>query len=273
MDLILLGVGSPPPDPGTSGQADGIVVGGRLYLVDAGRNVSRQITAVGFPVKEVDHLFFTHFHSDHFTGFADFYISRWLFGGGAKVPLNVYGPEPVKKIVERMLHYYEYDIEIRAEEGKSRDGLDIEVKVLAPGDALEVEGIRVRVEKGTHHGNVEDILSYRFEADGRVIVIAGDGRPSGKLVPFARGANLLVMHPCLPDQIIELLGQTPQMAKIISGHHATTEEIGRTAAEAGVGKVVLSHLTPPMSNMALACRGVSRYFNGEVIGGEDLLRI
>ena len=63
MELILLGTGSPPPSPDRSGHADGIVVDGRFYLVDAGRNVCRQIAAAGFPVKDVDHLFFTHFHS------------------------------------------------------------------------------------------------------------------------------------------------------------------------------------------------------------------
>ena len=273
MDLILLGTGSPPPDPGTSGQADAIVAGGRMYLVDAGRNVSRQITAAGFPIKEVDHLFFTHFHSDHFTGFADFYISRWLFGGGAKTPLRVYGPAPVEEHVKRMLHYYEYDIEIRAKEGKTRAGLGIETKVLAPGDAFEVGGMKVSVEKGTHHGNVDDIISYRFEAEGRVIVIASDGGPTEKLVPFARGADVLVMHPCLPDKIVEMLGQTPDMAKIIAGHHATTEEIGRTAAEAGVGVVVLSHLTPPMAPPELAAEEIARYFDGEILPGRDLQRI
>jgi ribonuclease BN (tRNA processing enzyme) len=253
-----------------SGQADGIVMGDRLYLVDAGRNVCRQIVAAGFSIKDVNHLFFTHFHSDHFTGFADFYITRWLFG--ASSPLNVYGPEPVLEMVNRMLQYYEYDIEIRAQEGKSRDGLDIDVDTLAPGDSLEVGGIQVSVEKGTHHGNVDDIISYRFEADGRKIVIASDGGPTEKLVPFAEGADVLVMHPCLPDQIVEMLGQTPQMAQIIAGHHASTEEVGRTAAEAGVGKVVLSHLTPPMAPEEQFRGEISKYFGGEVVVGHDLER-
>ena len=88
MDLILLGTGSPPPSPDNSGHANAIVVKEKMYLLDAGRNVVRQITSSGFNVKDVDTLFFTHFHSDHFTGFADFYITRWLFG--ATHPLTVY---------------------------------------------------------------------------------------------------------------------------------------------------------------------------------------
>ncbi len=270
MELILLGTGSPPPTPERSGHADAIVVDGRFYLVDAGRNVSRQITAAGFSIRDVDHLFFTHFHSDHFTGFADFYVTRWLFG--AQIPLRVYGPAPVEEHVKRMLHYYEYDIEIRAQEGKPREGLGIDVTTLAPGDAIEVDGIQIGVEKGTHHGNVDDIISYRFEADGRVIVIASDGGPTDKLVPFARGADVLVMHPCLPEEIIKRIGQTPEMAKIIAAHHATTEEVGRTASEAGVGMVVLSHLTPPMAPEERVIKEISQYFEGKIVSGQDLQR-
>ena len=105
-----------------------------------------------------------------------------------------------------MLRYYEYDIDLRAEEGKPRAGTDIEVSVLEPGDALEVDGIAVRVDKGTHHGNVDDILSYAFEAEGRKIVIASDGSPTEALVPLARGADVLVMHPCIPELIDERFG-------------------------------------------------------------------
>ena len=171
-----------------------------------------------------------------------------------------------------MLHYYEYDIEIRAEEGKPREGLGIEVTTLDPGDSIEVEGIQVSVEKGTHHGNVDDILSYRFEAEGRVIVIASDGGPTEKLVPFAKGADILVMHPCVPDMIVELIGQTPEMAEIIAGHHAKTDEIGRTATDAEVGMVVLSHLTPPRAPGELVVEEISRYYKGNIAAGEDLQR-
>ncbi|MBT3350453.1 MAG: MBL fold metallo-hydrolase [Nitrospinaceae bacterium] len=270
MELILLGTGSPPPDPSTSGHADGIVVNDRLYLLDAGRNVCRQISAAGYPVQEVDHLLFTHFHSDHFTGFADFYITRWLFG--AQRSLKVWGPGPVEEHVKRMLHYYEYDIEIRAKEGKPREGLGIEVTTLAPGDEFELDDIQIKVDKGTHHGNVDDILSYRFEADGRVIVIASDGGPTEKLVPLAKGADVLVMHPCLPDMIVELIGQTPEMAKIIAGHHAKTDEIGQVATDAEVGMVILSHLTPPRAPEELVVEEVSRHFNGKIVLGRDLQR-
>ena len=271
MDLILLGTGSPPPSPDNSGHANAIVVKEKMYLLDAGRNVVRQITSSGFNVKDVDTLFFTHFHSDHFTGFADFYITRWLFG--ATHPLTVYGPGPVREIVDRMQHYYEYDIEIRANEGKPREGLGIEVIEFSPGDSLKNEDFLLRVDKSTVLGNVDDILSYSFESEERKIVIASDGSPNEKLIPFAENADVLMMHPCLPKKIIEMLGQTENMAKIIAGHHASTSEIGKTAAKANVAKIVLSHVTPPMAPSEEIKQEIAKNFDGEIIVGKDLMRI
>ena len=271
MELILLGVGAPPPTPQKSGPCNAIVNGGELYLVDAARHAATQIMKSGFHVSKVDHLFITQFRSDHYTGFGEFFISRWIMG--ASTPLKVYGPSPVEQIVERMLRYYEYDIDLRAEEGKPRAGTEIEVSVLTPGDALEVDGLAVRVEKGTHHGNVDDILSYAFEAEGRKIVIASDGSPTEALVPLARGADVLVMHPCIPELIDERFGSFRATAKIVAAHHATAEEVGRTAAAAAVGKLVFSHVVPPLAPDDKVREAIAPHFDGPIIAGEDLMRL
>ena len=271
MELILLGVGAPPPTPQKSGPCNAIVKGGKLYLVDAARHAATQIAKSGFRVSDVGHLFFTHFHSDHYTGFGEFFISRWIMG--AATPLKVYGPSPVEEMVERMLHYYEYDIDLRANEGKPRAGTEIEVSVLEPGDAFEVDGIGIHVEKGTRHGNVDQIISYAFTAEGRKIVIASDGSPTDKLVPLARGADVLVMHPCLPELIDENFGGFRGTAKIVAAHHATAEEVGKTATEAGVGMLVFSHVVPPLAPDEKVKEAIAPYFAGPIVAGEDLMRL
>ena len=271
LELILLGVGAPPPTPQKSGPCNAIVNCGKLYLVDAARHAATQIAKSGFRVSDVDHLFFTHFHSDHYTGFGEFFISRWIMG--AATPLKVYGPSPVEEIVERMLHYYEYDIDLRANEGKPRAGTEIEVSVLDPGDAFEVDGIGIHVEKGTRHGNVDDIISYAFAAEGRKIVIASDGSPTDKLVPLARGADVLVMHPCLPELIDENFGGFSGTAKIVAAHHATAEEVGKTATQAGVGMLVFSHVVPPLAPDEKVKEAIAPYFAGPIVAGEDLMRL
>ena len=165
MKLILLGTGAPPPTVEKNGPSNAIVSDGKLFLIDAGRNVATQSVRAGFPVASIDNIVFTHFHSDHYTGFGEFFISRWIMG--AKNILKVFGPPPIIEIVERMLLYYEYDIELRVNEGKPRDGTEIDVTVISPGDVFSINGVEISAVKGTNHGNVEDILSYKFLKNDR----------------------------------------------------------------------------------------------------------
>jgi ribonuclease BN (tRNA processing enzyme) len=269
MELILLGTGFPSANQ-KSGQADAIVANGNFYLVDAGRNVSRQIAATGFPIKDVNHVFFTHFHLDHYSGFGDFIFSRWI--GGAITPFKVYGPPPIEEIVERTLNWLQYDIDLRVQEGRVYEGTRVEVQVLSPGDSLEIDGLRVSAEKATYHGNVEGLLSYRFEAEERNIVIVGDGAPTEKLLTFAKGADALLMHPCVPELFVKNARNLEQ-ARLTIARHATAETVGQTATKAGAGTVVLSHICPVGAVDEEVGEEVSRHFDGEVIVGKDLLRI
>src|SRR3954447_8731488 len=70
--VILLGSGTPVPDPSSSGPAVAVVVNGQAYLFDAGPGVVRraQAAAEKFTLPALDatrltRLFLTHLHSDH----------------------------------------------------------------------------------------------------------------------------------------------------------------------------------------------------------------
>lgn len=62
-----------------SGQGDGwdtnrpsmasiVVYQGKIYLIDAGPNIAYSLTALGIGVNEIEGIFHTHCHDDHFTG-------------------------------------------------------------------------------------------------------------------------------------------------------------------------------------------------------------
>ncbi|MDH3349150.1 MAG: bacteriohemerythrin [Desulfobulbaceae bacterium] len=44
---------------------------GKIYLIDAGPNILHSLTALGIGVNEVEGIFHTHSHDDHFAGLAD----------------------------------------------------------------------------------------------------------------------------------------------------------------------------------------------------------
>ena len=69
-----------------------ILQAGYKLLFDTGRNVATRLMQANVPPASVTHVFFTHFHSDHTVGFADFWLSSWLPAGGSRsTPLNVLG--------------------------------------------------------------------------------------------------------------------------------------------------------------------------------------
>jgi ribonuclease Z len=67
--VILLGTGTPYPDPELSGPATAVVVGGRVLLFDAGPGVMRRLQAANLPINGPEALFITHLHSDHTLGY------------------------------------------------------------------------------------------------------------------------------------------------------------------------------------------------------------
>src|SRR6478736_4290971 len=68
-EVILLGTGTPYPDPNTAGPATAVVVGKRVFLFDAGLGVMRRMNAAGLPISGPEAVFITHLHSDHTLGY------------------------------------------------------------------------------------------------------------------------------------------------------------------------------------------------------------
>ena len=116
--VVLLGTGTPIPDPDRSGPATAIVVGDSAYLVDFGPGVIRRAEAAALnrkiPAVEPGNLkvaFVTHLHSDHTAGYSDLILTGWT--SGRTVPLEVYGPSGLTSMTEHILQAYRIDIETR----------------------------------------------------------------------------------------------------------------------------------------------------------------
>ena len=82
--VTTLGTGTPILNPKRASQSILIEAAGYRLLFDTGRNVATRLAQANVPPASVTHLFFTHFHSDHTVGFADFWLSSWLPAGGSR---------------------------------------------------------------------------------------------------------------------------------------------------------------------------------------------
>ena len=90
MRAVLLGKGSPPPNPKRRGPATLLSLGDARFLVDAGSGVGAQLVQAGVRPMERLLVFITHHHSDHTIDLGHLLISRWI--AGQNTPFEIWGP-------------------------------------------------------------------------------------------------------------------------------------------------------------------------------------
>lgn len=94
---MLLGTaGGPLPSPVRSGIAQAVVVGGRVYLVDCGSGVTRQLRRARL-LSDLHQVFVTHLHSDHDCDLFNLFLLGWPILQ-RNPPVVVHGPGPAGRL-------------------------------------------------------------------------------------------------------------------------------------------------------------------------------
>lgn len=273
--VILLGTGMPYPDPSAQGPATAVQVGERLFLFDAGPGVVRQMAAARLPVRggPVTVVFLTHLHSDHTLGLPDLIFTSWVLGRGR--PLPIIGPPGTGAMVEHLTAAWAEDIAIRTTglERARPDGWRVRVQEVTGGVVYDSAGVRITAIP-VRHGSWKHAFGYRIDAPGKAIALSGDTRPSEALARAARGVDLLI-HEAYPEARLkpEERPGGELWPRYMREFHASDVEVGRLAAEARPGRVVLHHIVRMGGTDQELLDGVRRGgFRGLVVIGRDLDR-
>jgi ribonuclease BN (tRNA processing enzyme) len=88
-----------------------IVVGDRLYVVDSGDGVARQLVLAGLSLSALRHVFITHHHSDHNADYGNLLLLAWASGRRDRV--DTWGPAPIAQITRLFLEMSATDIDTR----------------------------------------------------------------------------------------------------------------------------------------------------------------
>jgi ribonuclease BN (tRNA processing enzyme) len=277
--LVLLGTaGGPRIRKDRAGSAQAIVAGGKIYVVDCGYGVARQLVLAGLPLPQLRDVFITHHHSDHDIDLGPLLQLAWL--SGLTTPVDCWGPPSMEQMLRDYMRYEGYDIAIRtSDEGRIPfERLIRGHDIRAGGLVTEDENVRVTAAI-VQHPPVNLAFAYRFDGPDRSIVVSGDTRPSDQLVRLAQGADVLVHEAMLPQYVGELVRSLPgqdRLAQSVLSHHTTAEQAGEVAARAGVKLLVLSHLVPasdPNVPDAVWIDAARRHYSGLIVVGRDLLVI
>jgi len=271
VEVVLLGTGSPLPDPARAGPSTLVRVGGRTFVVDVGRGVCMRMAAAGVLPLMCEAVLLTHLHSDHVCDLGDVVTTHWVMSQ-APTPLEVIGPRRTGEVVAGVLASLAPDIAYRlAHHADLTWDPRVDVAEVGPGIVRD-DGTVLITAAATDHRPVEPTLAYRFEHEGSAVVVAGDTLPCPGLDELCRGADIYV-QTVLRDDLVSLIPM-PRFRDTID-YHSTVDQAAQTAAKAGVGTLVLTHQVPsPAPGSADEWVEVARrHFDGTVIFGEDLTQI
>jgi ribonuclease BN (tRNA processing enzyme) len=277
--LVLLGTkGGPRVGGGRANPANVVMAGERPYVVDCGYGVTRQLIAAGIAPERVRTILVTHHHSDHVLELGPLLYNIWVCG--LREPIDVWGPPPLRQVIDGFFRSMLYDIDIRiGDEGRA----DLRALVRlhefeAPCTLFEADGVKVSAAK-VRHPPLTHSYAYRFDAPDRSIVLSGDTAVCPEIVALAQGADVLlheVMHLDGIDRLVPRLPHVVRLREHLLASHTTTEEVGKVAAQAGVKTLVLNHFVPgddPGITDEMWLAGPRKHFSGELIVGRDLQTI
>ena len=287
MDLSLFFAGTAGSVPSARRGLPAVLVrrGGDRLLFDCGEGTQRQLLrSVG--LVDVDSVFITHFHADHWLGLPGMLKSFGL--RERSEPLTIYGPRGLKELMDVMrvvygrLPYELSVIELEPAQRVEREGYVIAaipvrhrgdasfgyalVEESRPGhlDARLAEQLGVvpgpdfgRLQRGETVAGVSPDQVMGPTREGRKVVLSGDTAPSEALAIAAHEADVLVHEATFAEEEIERARQTS---------HSTARQAAELARDADVRMLALTHISSRYAGPEL--RDEAR----AVFGATDVLR-
>jgi ribonuclease BN (tRNA processing enzyme) len=286
--VITLGtVGGPVLSLERAQPANALVVRDKVYLVDAGNGVGRQLLAAGLDLRKIDQIFITHNHDDHNADWGTLMGLAW--STGRRADMHVWGPAGTESMLKGFLQYFAPNARIRMADAKGlRQPAEMfkAHDIVGPGVIYKDDLITVTAIENCHFhpdpaGGVrsgDKSYAYRIQTPDKLIVFSGDTGKCPSMLDAARGADLLFHEVVDLPSIDQLLRRElpPLLAQGLYQHmvqdHTTAEDVGRLAQEAGVKEVVLTHVIPGRDEPeSLFVDGVRKHFQGPVRVARDLM--
>ena len=270
LKIVLLGTGvGPPVNLEQFGASTLIEAGSVRLLFDCGRGATLRLAQLGVPLGSINRVFLTHLHSDHVIQLPDLLLTGWV-GGGRSVPLEVWGPEGTRDMMDHLQQAFAFDIHMRrdVDEKAPEDGIKVMSHEIEQGIVFDQQGVKVTAFL-VDHSPVAPAFGYRVDYRGHSAVLSGDTRVSENLIRFAQGVDVLVHEVLDAETVRGFLPTNPAAAEAILAKHTSPEQAGGVFARVKPGLAVYSHAP----NAERVISQTRRTYSGPLQGAEDLLTI
>ncbi|MPZ53592.1 MAG: MBL fold metallo-hydrolase [Acidimicrobiia bacterium] len=283
MKIHVLGSGTPTPTPERFGSAFVAEVAEELVMIDCGPAATWKLAKVGIDPTAVDNLFFTHHHFDHDVDYPCFLLTRWDQSVGSENDLRAYGPAPTVRLTDQLIgpdgaFAHDYNARINWKTSQqvfvNRGGVlprrppVVQATDIEAGYVHETTNWSMRSAVAQHAQPYLDCLAYRLDTADGSVVFTGDTEPCDSVLQLAKGADTMLSMCWDMDEEMEASGEHQGQCGVSGA--------ARMAAEAEVGRLVLVHTGPDISQphgVESALERVSQIYDGEVVFADEFMQL
>ncbi len=289
-DLVILGTASQVPTRTRNHNGYLLRWDREGILFDPGEGTQRQFGFAGVSPGRITRICLTHLHGDHCLGLPGILQRLALDGSGLDLPIHF--PASGRRYVERLCNAsigrrQQVRLAPVADDGLVEAGPPLRIEALALDHSVDAIGWRIEEPPRRHfdsdrlaalgvdgpdvarlardtvlevHGrrvHIDEVSEWR---PGHSVAVVMDTRPCDAAVELARGADLLLCEATFLESEVELA---------IEAGHMTARQAATVAREAGVGRLVLTHLSSRYTDPTGHRREAGEVFD-DVVVAEDL---
>lgn len=297
LDVVFLGTSGSAPTAQRATSATLIRRGGDRLLIDCGEGTQRQLLRSDVGLVDLEEVFLTHFHADHYLGLPGMLKTFAL--RGRDVPLTLYAPSGLSDLLASLRRVF----------GKLT--YPLETVELAPGDVIARADYEIRTFAVDHGPQALGYVIAEMTRPGRFDVAVADslgvppGRERGALqrgetVVLASGTSVQpeqVLGPPRPGRSLAITGDTAPAACVVDAvagvdllvheatfcaderqraretDHSTAAEAALAAREAGARLLALTHISSRYSGREAAEEARQLFPNVVVPADFDIIEI
>ena len=272
MRIVCCGTGMPSARPKQAAACFLCELGnGDKFLFDIGSGSHERIAAQKIPYDEIDKVFISHLHVDHYGDLASFWLGGTVMN--RLTPLRIWGPSGSEKkygtarALALMEEMYAWDIATRSGFIDAR-GMELRVTEFPYSQENKVvyqeNGVTIRSIPAIHglDGSVMFILEWK----GLKFVYGGDSVPSKWLRDHGKGADL-VIHECMipPTLYVEKQGFAPAEALAVATQlHTSPEQFGKMMSMIGPRHAVAYHFYNDFDTAPDIRQRIKKTYDGEI---------
>lgn len=221
MELTVLGACGTYPGPGQACSGYLVQHNGYNLWMDAGNGTLANLQQ-HIPVTEVDAIFLSHAHPDHFVDVYPFFYALFNHPKRRNPQVPIYGPKMVQERMCRLL---------TRRDGKGDFDSILPWQTFEPGDSGDIGPFKVTGFESAHSCTN---VAPRIEVDGAVLTYSGDTGVHPALDKAAENADLFLCEASwLEDE-----NSIPEPI------HLRSREAAEIATRAGAKQLVLTHVWP-----------------------------